>query len=100
VCKAGAAAGPDAPDRYAKPGANFSVGHRRVGNEQGKQSLRGQGQAAERLVQCVTALRQEQVVLGGRGPNGPWIFLRPSPAPTPSGGAPGPEAFPPGAGGR
>src|SRR5712691_11792758 len=98
--QAAAAAGPDAPDRYAKPGANFSVGHRRVSNEQGKQSMRGQGKAAERLMQRSTALRHEQLILGPRGRLGRCIFWRLPVGWQLAGGAQDFEAFPPGDGGE
>src|SRR6185437_14973029 len=65
--QAAAAAGPDAADRDAQPGADLGVGHRRVFDEQGDQLLAAWRQVAERFAQRSVALGDEQLLLGHSG---------------------------------
>src|ERR1700722_9983052 len=65
--QAAAAGRADAADRYAQPGADLGVGHRRVGDEQGDQLLAVRGKLGDGLAQRRLAFGREQFLLG-RGP--------------------------------
>ena len=100
--QAAAAAGPDAADGDAEPGADLGVRYRRVGDQQGQQPLAIGGQVAERGAQRGVPLGHEQLIPGHRG-----LLVRQllgvrhlltcgQPGP----GAPDPVAFPLGRGGE
>src|SRR5215813_4431127 len=59
---AAAAAGPDAPDGDAQPGADLGVRHGRVFEEHGDQALARGWQAGEGLAEGRVALREEQLI--------------------------------------